>query len=73
MDIGQQEISTQHKIFWPSDWMAWEQSLEALAFRRGSIHLKYIEPHQAKIINERFFYTSLSQFPAWDTIMGFQF
>ena len=36
-------------------------------------YLKYIEPHKAKIINERFFYTSLSRLPAWDTIMGFQF
>jgi hypothetical protein len=24
--------------FWPSEWMAWEQSLEAFAFRRGNIH-----------------------------------
>ena len=28
----------QRRIFWPSDWMAWEQSLEAFAFRRGSSH-----------------------------------
>ena len=40
VDIEQQGISTPRRIFWPSDWMAWEQSLEAFAFRRGSSHEK---------------------------------
>jgi hypothetical protein len=38
VDIRRQGISTRRKTSWPSEWMAWEQSLEALTFRRGSIH-----------------------------------
>src|SRR5690242_814757 len=37
--IRRQEITTLRRIFWPSDWMAWEQSQEAIAFRRWSSHI----------------------------------
>src|SRR5579862_8174917 len=36
--IRRQETTTLRRIFWPSDWMAWEQSQEAIAFRRWSSH-----------------------------------